>query len=92
MSTEKSFDDVVFSTPSMADKEDIWEWLCENFYPDEPMSRSLGLNQGNGFIDRQLDNLAKNDMVNTVLTKPHPVMAKDKDGKIVGMLPSIILH
>lgn len=82
---ENKFADVDFSTPTLKDKDDIKKWLCENFFPDEPVSRTFGFDNPQGFFGRQFQKANLYELVDNVICKPHSILAKNKNGEIVGM-------
>lgn len=85
--SENKFADLTFSTPGLEDRDAIRQWLCENFYPDEPVSMSFDFLGKTGFVDRGVQEATLQDNVDNVIDKPQSVMAKDAQGNIVGRRP-----
>ena len=51
---------------------------------DEPVLRSLDLLGGNWWIDRYVHKLVLDDIVNPSLKEPTSIVARNREGKIVG--------
>ena len=81
---ENKFSDITFSNPSLAEKDEIREWLCEHFFPDEPVSMSFDFIGKTGYLERAVQEMTLQDMVDNVIGEPHSVMARDGKGDIVG--------
>ena len=54
------------------------------YYPDEPVFRSLDLLGGTWWIDRYVHKLVLDDIVNPSLKEPTSIVARNREGKIVG--------
>jgi hypothetical protein len=52
--------------------------------PDEPVLRSLDLLGGNGWIDRYVHGLVLEDVMGSSLRSPTSIVARNKEGRIVG--------
>ena len=53
-------------------------------FTDEPVFRSLGLLEGDGWIDRYVHKLVLEDVMNSALRSPTSLIARNMEGKIVG--------
>lgn len=54
------------------------------YYPDEPVFRSLDLLGGTWWIDRYVHRVILEDIMNSSLRSPTSIVARNKDGRIVG--------
>lgn len=71
----------VFATS--ADREELWEFIETHLLPEEPCIRSLDVHERT-FWDRwHLGNMHNNAVIKTTEAETS-VIAKDKEGKIIG--------
>ena len=82
---------IKFTIASTEDVDEIKLFILENFYPDEPIARSIGVSRGDGWVDRFGRYLMNKDLVvdpiqqNTV-TIPCSIIARStEDNSIVGV-------
>ena len=72
----------VIATPE--DGERIFAFCDENFFPDEPVSRSFGVHEASGWVDRFLRNEYFVAGICPCLETGFSFLALDEDGEIVG--------
>ncbi len=75
---------ITFETVGMKDLEEVLAYLKEAFFPDEPLFRSTKLFEGDGLVDRYIANLIRKLMVEASLKNPTSIVARNKEGKIIG--------
>ena len=79
--TEKG---ITFKIPTLEDFESVKAFLYKYFLPDEPVSRSLKLYDGNGFGDRQITKLLETYMIKEGLKQRTSLLALNEDNEIIG--------
>ena len=74
-----------FEIVQPGDEEVLWNFLKCNFVSDAPVMRSCGLYEEDTWLDRKLQNIAKNSLLNQGFQEPHSIMIKDEAGEIMGI-------
>ena len=77
---------ISFRHPKLEDLDKVFEYLKVNFFPEEPVTRSVGFAQalqGDGLIDKLLQMIGK-EFIKDCLKKETSLIAVDKDDNIMG--------
>ena len=89
---------VKFSVATLEDADEIKSFLMENFVPDEPITRSMGIHTGDGWVDKYARYLFyKEDVMDPLkqnaATIPCSILARSTtDNSIVGCRIGAIYH
>lgn len=77
---------IQFNYATTKDTDKIMDYFYKEFFPDEPVVRSIGLMQGNGFIDKWMVNMMTRIFLKPALEVPHSILATSKeDGRLLGV-------
>ena len=79
--TEKG---ITFKIPTLEDLDKVRDFMYKYFFPDEPIFSSTRLMEGNGFIDRQVQKIIEEYMIQESLKDKTSIIAIDYKGDIIG--------
>ena len=79
-----SLANLAFNIADESESAEIWDFLLQEFFPDEPVSRSLGILENITWLDRLLRRETFNESLTCCVKQKTSVVARNGDGHIVG--------
>ena len=75
---------ITFKVATMDDYEKLRTFLATYFFPEEPISGTLNLYEGDGWGDKILKKLLDEECINKGIKDETSLLAVDQNGDIVG--------